>query len=110
MRGLLDILSNPALLLNPIFLLIAAFQIWMLIDAARRGEWIWFAFMFIFPLINPILYYFLVYRASQPINAPTFELPGAGTRRRIKELQDQIHHLDKAHHHAQLADTYFSQN
>jgi hypothetical protein len=109
MRGLLDILSNPALLANPVFLLIAAFQIWMLIDAARRGEWIWFAFMFIFPLINPILYYFLVYRASQPINAPTFELPGSATRRRIKELEDQIHHLDKAHHHAQLADIYFSQ-
>ena len=26
-----------------------------------------------------------------------------------KELQDQIHHLDKAHHHSQLADIYFAQ-
>ena len=110
MRGLLDILSNPGLYLsNPLFLLAAAFQIWMLVDAARRGEWMWFAFMIVFPFINPILYFFLVYRASQPINAPTFELPGAGARRRIRELQAQIHHLDKAHHHAQLADIYFSQ-
>jgi hypothetical protein len=69
----------------------------------------WFVIMLIFSFISPVLYYFMVYRNSQPLNAPTFELPGAGTRRRIKNLQDQIHHLDKAHHHAQLADVYFSQ-
>ena len=38
-----------------------------------------------------------------------FELPGAHSRRRIKELQAQIHHLDKAHHHSQLGDIYFQQ-
>jgi tetratricopeptide (TPR) repeat protein len=38
-----------------------------------------------------------------------FELPGAQDRRRIKELQDQIHHLDKAHHHSQLGDIYLHQ-
>ena len=38
-----------------------------------------------------------------------FELPGARKRKRIKELQAQIHHLDKAHHHSQLGDVYFPQ-
>src|SRR5581483_874937 len=37
------------------------------------------------------------------------ELPGATDRRRIKELQAKIHHLDKAHHHLQLGDIYFQQ-
>jgi hypothetical protein len=110
MSGILNVFQNPGYYFsNPVFLIGVAFQIWMLIHAARNGEWFWFLFMFIFPFINPILYYFLVYRNSQPLNAPTFELPGAGVRRRIKELQGQIHHLDKAHHHAQLADIYFSQ-
>jgi tetratricopeptide (TPR) repeat protein len=38
-----------------------------------------------------------------------FQLPGAYNRKRIKELQGQIHHLDKAHHHSQLGDIYFQQ-
>ena len=38
-----------------------------------------------------------------------FELPGAADRRQIKRLQAEIHHLDKPHHHLQLADIYFSQ-
>ena len=38
-----------------------------------------------------------------------FELPGAADRRQIKRLQADIHHLDKPHHHLQLADIYFSQ-
>lgn len=110
MRGILDVFMNPAFFFaNPVFLLAVAFQVWMLIHAARHGEWMWFAIMLIFSFISPILYYFMVYRNSQPLNAPTFELPGAGARRRIKELQGQIHHLDKAHHHAQLADLYFGQ-
>jgi hypothetical protein len=36
-----------------------------------------------------------------------FELPGAASRYRIKQLEAQIHHLDKAHHHFQLGDIYF---
>lgn len=109
MREFLYFLSNPqSYLSNPLLLLPLAFQVWMFVDAIRRQEWMWALFMWFFPLINAILYYFMVYRASMPADAPTFELPGAGTRRRIKELQAQIHHLDKAHHHAQLADIYFS--
>jgi hypothetical protein len=106
----IDFIQDPAAYLtNPVVLIILAFQIWMFVDAIRNGEYIWAAFIFFFSIFSAILYYFMVYRASRPANAPTFELPGAGTRRRIKELQDQIHHLDKAHHHSQLADIYFSQ-
>jgi hypothetical protein len=107
---IIEFFSNPlAAFKNPVFLVLFLFNMWMFIDAIRREEWIWAAFIFFFPILNGILYYFMVYRASRPLNAPTFELPGAGQRRRIKELQDQIHHLDKAHHHSQLADIYFAQ-
>jgi tetratricopeptide (TPR) repeat protein len=51
---------------------------------------------------------FFVYRAA-PSATRGFELPGAHSRRRIKELQAQIYHLDKAHHHSQLGDVYFQQ-
>ena len=88
-------------------LLLLAFQIWMFVDAIRQREWVWVVFIFIFPLINALLYYFLVYRATRPAMRG-FELPGAHDRRRIKQLQAQIHHLDKAHHHSQLGDVYFS--
>jgi len=93
---------------SPLGLLFAAFAIWMFVDAVRRGEWLWAVFIFIFPPLNAVLYYFLVYRGS-PSTLRGFELPGAHDRRRIKELQDKIHHLDKAHHHSQLGDIYFQQ-
>jgi len=85
-----------------------AFQIWMLVDAIRRREWIWAVFIFFFSVISAILYFFLVYRAAAPATRG-FELPGAQSRKRIKELEAQIHHLDKAHHHSQLGDVYFQQ-
>ncbi len=80
----------------------------MLVDALRRREWIWAIFIAFGWLLTSILYYFLVYR-SAPLATRGFELPGAYDRRRIKELQAQIHHLDKAHHHSQLGDIYFQQ-
>ena len=54
-----------------------------------------------------LLYFFLVYRASAASATRGFELPGAQSRKRIKELQAQIHHLDNAYHHFQLGDVYF---
>ena len=51
-------------------------------------------------------YYLYVYRTSATRG---FELPGAQKRKRIKELQAQIYHLDKAHHHSKLGDIYFQQ-
>jgi hypothetical protein len=84
----------------------------MLIDAVRRQEWIWALCILFFSVISALLYYFLVYRPAGPAGGSLvsgFELPGARDRRRIKELQAQIHHLDKAHHHSQLGDIYFQQ-
>jgi len=96
---------------SKIFLTIfAAFTIWMLVDAIRREQWFWVIFIFLFPIINAPLYYFLVYRnAAGSGLARGFQLPGAHERSRIKELEAQIHHLDKAHHHSQLGDVYFQQ-
>ncbi|HNQ90731.1 MAG TPA: tetratricopeptide repeat protein [Verrucomicrobiota bacterium] len=93
---------------SPLLLLFGLFALWMVIDAIRREEWFWVLFIVIFPFLNAVLYFFLVYRQSAPA-IRGFELPGARDRRRIKELQDQIHHLDKAHHHSQLGDIYFQQ-
>lgn len=92
---------------GPLGWLLGLFSIWMLVDAARRGEWVWFAFMIVFPVINPILYFFLVYRSSASFGSTGFELPGQHRRQRIAELEKQIHLLDKAHHHLELADIHF---
>jgi hypothetical protein len=93
---------------NPLLLLPLAFQIWMLVDSVRREEWIWSLFIFLGFGISALFYYFLVYRAA-PSMTRGFELPGAHDRKRIKDLEAQIHHLDKAHHHLQLGDVYFQQ-
>src|SRR5438477_1381127 len=106
--SLLSDLANWQFLTNPVVLAMTAFQLWMFVDAVRREEWIWAAFIFIGFGLSALLYFFLVYRAA-PSATRGFELPGAYDRRRIKELQAQIHHLDKAHHHSQLGDIYFQQ-
>ncbi|MCP5524051.1 MAG: tetratricopeptide repeat protein [Verrucomicrobiales bacterium] len=93
---------------SPVLILVGIFAVWMLVDAIRRGEWLWAVFIFIFPFINPFIYYFLVYRqTASPL--PAVELPGRNLRQRIHWLKDQIHHLDKAHHHLELGDIYFKQ-
>ncbi len=92
----------------PWALLVFAFQLWMLVDAIRQREWIWAIFIFFGWGFAAVCYYFFVYRAS-PSATRGFELPGAHNRRRIKQLEAQIHHLDKAHHHSQLGDIYFQQ-
>ena len=95
-------------LTNPFVWLVCVFQIWMLIHAVRQGEWIWAVFILIGWGIAAVWYYFYVYRGSAS-TMRGFELPGAHKRKRIKELQAQIHHLDKAHHYSQLGDIYFQQ-
>lgn len=94
---------------NPLLILFALFAIWMLVDAIRREEWMWAVFIFIFPILNAPLYYFLVYRAAGGPRQRGFELPGARTRQRIKELEDRIHHLDHAHDHTELGNIYLEQ-
>src|SRR5687767_2841422 len=103
-----DVLHFDYLIRNPWLLLVFAFSVWMFVDAIRREEWIWAVFIFIGFGISALFYYFMVYRAAAPATRG-FELPGAHSRKRIKELQAQIHHLDKAHHHSQLGDIYFQQ-
>jgi hypothetical protein len=92
------------------------FQVWMLVDAIRREEWLWAVFIGLAVFywnsfgLSAILYYFLVYRQySSGPSFSGFELPGMVDRRRIRELEAKIHHLDNAQHHLQLADVYFQQ-
>jgi len=110
LASLLDSLRHlDYLFSSPIFLVGVVFQIWMLVDAIRRGEWIWAVLILVFSVFSALLYFFMVYRAAAPATRG-FELPGAFDRKRIKELQAQIHHLDKAHHYSQLGDIYFHQD
>jgi hypothetical protein len=110
MNYVYELVSGDYGLVGSIFgFLFFAFHIWMIADAIRRGEYLWALFIFFFPVINDLLYFFLVYRGSVGNSLSGFELPGAADRRRIKQLLADIHHLDKAHQHLQLADIYFSQ-
>jgi len=93
----------------PWFIVVFAFQVWMFIHAVRQGEWLWAFFIFIGSGFAAICYFFFVYRGSFSATRG-FELPGAQKRRRIKELEAQIHHLDKPHHYFQLGDIYFQQS
>jgi hypothetical protein len=109
MNTLLQALLNGGLVvfLNPITVAVTVFQIWMFIHAVRNREWIWALFLFIGWGIAAFWYYFYVYRGSAS-SVSGFELPGAQSRARIRELQGQIHHIDNASHHFQLGDHYFS--
>src|SRR5450432_2403245 len=94
------------ILANPLGLLLVAFQVWMLVHAVRNREWIWAVFIFIGFGLAAMLYFFLVYRAASSATSG-FELPGAQSRKRIKELQAQIYHIGNASQHFQLGDVYF---
>jgi len=109
-HGLLQILGGGGVGVGVFFLLGTAFQVWMFIDALRRGEYVWAVIIFLFSFLSALFYFFLVYRASGQGNPLAgFELPGAADRRQIARLKAEIHHLDKAHHHLQLGDIYLSQ-
>jgi hypothetical protein len=96
--------SGRILFTSPFWLLVTGFQLWMLVHAVRSREWVWAFFILIGSGLGAIIYYLTVYR-SEPSSG--FELPGAQSRARIKELQAKIHHLDNAYHHFQLGDVYF---
>jgi hypothetical protein len=104
---LLSILSGDSPWLGLIPVAIGGiFQLWMMIDAGRKGEWTWVVIMLVFPGLTALWYFFYMYRGSTSVTRG-FELPGAYDRKRIKQLEAQIHHLDKAHHHSQLGDLHF---
>jgi hypothetical protein len=103
-----DLDSPGAWISTAISLAILVFGTWMFIDALRRREFFWAVLIAIFGL-PAFFYFFMVYRVAGGIGISGFELPGAADRRQIKELQANIHHLDKPHHHLQLADIYFAQ-
>src|SRR5262245_58653968 len=103
-----DLLSLDFWLAYPGAALFTLFQLWMLVDALRRREWLWALFIFVGWGISALLYFFYIYRGSLSATGG-FELPGAHDRRRIKQLQAQIHHLDKPHHYSQLGDIFFQQ-
>jgi tetratricopeptide (TPR) repeat protein len=107
--GLVSFLGLEFWLSSPVFILFGAFVLWMLVDAIRREEWLWVVFILVFPMLNAPLYFFLVYRRGSTLMTQGFEFPGAQDRRRIKHLEAQIQHLDKAHHHLELGDIYFHQ-
>lgn len=102
LASLLNLIGNG--MASPFWLLVTLFQLWMLIHALRNREWVWALFIFIGSGLGAMFYYFSVYRVTAPSG---FELPGAQSRARIKELQAKIHHLDNAYHHFQLGDVYF---
>ena len=106
---LADILSYLASwTTHPISIIFGVFVLWMLFDAVRRREWFWILILLVFPGFGALWYYFYVYR-NAPSATRGFELPGAFDRKRIKQLEAQIHHLDHAHHYSQLGDVYFQQ-
>ena len=94
------------LLANPFSLAITVFQIWMFIHAVRNREWIWAVLIFVGWGLTSFWYYLMVYRSSVS-SVSGFELPGAQSRKRIRELQAQIHHIGNALHYFQLGDVYF---
>lgn len=103
--AIFDLAANFGfLLMNPLWLAMTVFQLWMLVHALRNREWLWAVFIFIGSGLAAAWYFFTVYRQS---GSSGFELPGTQSRARIKELQAQIHHLDNAYHHYQLGDVYF---
>ncbi|MDB6108612.1 MAG: repeat-containing protein [Pedosphaera sp.] len=105
---LLNILEIGNWIRLPFFGLILIFQIWMFIHAIRSREWVWAICIWLFSILSTVLYFFLVYRNSGS-STRGFELPGAQKRKRIKELEAKIHHLDHAVHHFHLGDIYFQQ-
>jgi len=95
------------LLSSPLTICMAVFTVWMFIHAVRNGDWLWAVFICFGVGIAPFVYFITTYRGMGS-GGQGFELPGAGSRQRIRELKSQIHHLNNAYHHFQLGDVYFN--
>ena len=54
---------------SPLLLLALAFQIWMIVDAVRHGEYLWAVLIFFFSFITALLYFFLLKREIARIEA-----------------------------------------
>ncbi len=107
LASLFNTIENwDVLFTSPVWLALTVFQIWMLVHALRNRDWIWALFIFIGWGLAAFWYYFTTYQATASATQG-FELPGAGSRARIRELEGKIHHLDNAYHHFQLGDIYF---
>ena len=95
------------LLENPLFLAGTVFGLWMFVHAVRAGQWLWAIFILFGWGIAPFCYFITAYQSANQAGAG-FELPGAESRQRIRELKAQIHLLDNAYHHFRLGDVYFN--
>ena len=103
---LLDLTYVGFLIAHPWMIPLAGFMVWMFVDAVRRREFLWATLIVLGFGFSAVFYFFAVYR-SRPSATSGYELPGTFDKERIKELQAQIHNLDKAHHHSKLGDVYF---
>ena len=59
-----NLLNFQYWLTYPWLALLSLFQLWMLVDAVRRREWIWALFIFLGWGISALFYYLMVYRAA----------------------------------------------
>src|SRR5260221_13503810 len=92
----------------PWLAILSVFQLWMLIDAVRRREWVWALFITIGWGVSASVYYFMGYRAA-PSATRGFELPGAHWRRPIQPVQAQNHHPAHGHYHSPPCHSYLQQ-
>ncbi|MEY4388115.1 MAG: hypothetical protein RLY20_3398 [Verrucomicrobiota bacterium] len=104
----LDLTYVSFLIANPWMIPVAGFMVWMFVNAVRRKEWLWAAFIVLGFGFSAVFYFFAVYR-SRPSATSGYELPGSLDKTRVKELEIQIQNIDNAHHHSQLGDVYFQQ-
>lgn len=104
--SIVEAMDIALLFSQPAVLVAGAFHLWMLFHAVQRQDWTWVLFLIFFNLPASIWYYITVYR-TEGTGGTGFELPGAQNRKRIKELEAKIHHLDKAQSHLELGDIYF---
>jgi tetratricopeptide (TPR) repeat protein len=104
-----DAASATAYLSHPLFLVFWAFALWMVVDALRRQEWLWVVLILLFTVISAPLYFVLVYRRPRSAGSFWGVIPFVSDRdrARMQTLEQQIRHLDRAHHHLELGEIYY---